>query len=486
MQTDAKYFLEKFCRVKNISGNQLVPFVFNTAQDHFYRNHWRQHPLHIMGKSRKWGYSTQRIGLGEHEAIFSEGRIFRIVAHVKDTAQELNKTVKLLYETAKQELIRLQEWFKENRNYNFPDWEYFLPRLKYDNSKEYFFPQTQSAIIVDTARGIGVGQSDRSDDLYLTEYAEYLNAEDVFAGLTGSMPLDNPTTRVTVDFNAKGVGNDAYVKYQAAKRGELGEFVALFYGVNDCPELYPAEKLAQKRAELKKKFPAVYPSNDTEMWLKNEQAVFDWDDIQACRGRQYFCQEIPESQWPLYDYYHGIDTATGQEGGDWQVMRGFAYPDGELVEAYTPVRTRIPEDMFARKCNKITRRFPGVVTVERNMAAAVITAFKEMDTPGLAKFKSRDKAGRQKWQIGLHTTYPSKRIMITDMQRAIAEKSIVFVSENGIEEMRAFEWKTDDMRSPAGAPEGVGFHDDEVMAAMMALQGLKQHKTRFERAATYG
>jgi hypothetical protein len=396
--------------------------------------------------------------------MFSEGRIFRVVAHKKATAKELNKTIKLLYGTA-------WTYFKKRHKakpHLWPKPEYFLPVLKYDNVNEYFFPQVQSTVIVETARGAGVGQSDRSDDLYLTEYAEYLNAEDVYAGLTGSMPLDNPTTRITIDFNAKGVGNDAYVKYQAAKRGELGDFAAVFYGVNDCPELYPESKLASKREELQDRYPAVYPSNDEEMWLKNELAVFSWNHVKDCKGDKYY-NEMPNQG--NVRYVHGVDCSEGHSDSDFQVIKGFAIEGDKFIEAYEPIRVREPEDIFARRVDEIARKYPGDVVVERNFGAAVLTVLKELNTPGLYKHEYRDKDGIQQRRLGFHTTYPSKRIMISDMQRMLRKREIILVSKNGREEMRTFEYKDDERL--AGAPDSKGFYDDEVMAAMLAVQGLK-------------
>lgn len=409
-----------------------------------------------MGKARKWGFSTLRLGLGLHDAMFSEGRVFRVIAHKKDTAQELNKTIKLLHQTA---------WdFFKNMGQN-P--EYYMPRLKYDNVKEYFFPDIQSAVIVDTARGVGVGQSDRSDDLYLTEYAEWLNAEDAYAGLVGSMPLDSEFSRITIDFNAKGIGNDAYVKYQAAKRGE-NDYRAVFYGVLDCPELYPKDLLEVKERDLADRFKAVYPSNDEEMWLLNDAAVFSWAHIQKCRGEKYYCDFTNQKK---VQYIHGVDCATGQPDGDWQVMKGFAIEGEKMYEAYPPIRVREPEDIFARRINKIARKYQGTVVVERNMGAAVLTVLKELETPNLYKHEYRDRDGKQQFQLGFHTTYPSKRTMISDLQKMLRNQEITLVSENGIEELRTFEYKEDERL--AGAPDSKGFHDDEAMATMLAVQGLK-------------
>ncbi|MCK4960825.1 MAG: hypothetical protein KAT00_15535, partial [Planctomycetes bacterium] len=363
-----------------------------------------------------------------HDAQFSKGRIFRIVAHKLNTAIELKEGINLLHESA----VKFFEGLGE-------DPYYYLQRLKFDNRNEYSFADNKSAVIVDTASGAGVGQSYRSDDLYLTEYSDWANAENSYNGLIGSMPLDHPFTRITIDFNAHGIGNDAYRKFQAAKRGENG-YTKCFYGVLDCPEIYPPEKLAQKKLDLGRQYGAVFPATEDEMWIWDDEAVFDYGDIQDC-ARDVYYRDRPLKK--SVEYFHGVDTATGQKDGDWQVMKGFALVDGKLVEAYPPIRVREPEDVFARRVDKYARLFKGTVVVERNVGGAVITVLKEKGTPGLFRHKSRDKTGGEKRQIGFPMTYPAKRTMISEFSQMLRRREIELVSENGREELRIFEWKQD-------------------------------------------
>ena len=458
---DPRFFLENFTLVKGFSG-QLVPFVFNVAQVDYYNRVWLGRVWRdIMVKARKWGFTTERVGLGLHQSLYSEGRVFRVVSQRSETSYEINKTIKLLYDSA----------FRRFRDMGL-DPEFYLPRRKYDNRREYFFPDTQSAVIVDTARGRGVGQSDRSDDLYITEYSEWDDAEDKRAALDGSVPV-GAGTRITIDFNAKGIGNDAYVQYQAAKRTgseDWNGFTPLFYGVNECPDLYTPEFLEQKRRSLRAKYPQVYPSNDEEVWLQDSAAVFDWSDLLNCAGKEYYCETHSREEYLGCEFFHGVDTATGFEGGDWQVMKSFALVDGVLVEALPPIRTRIPEDVFAGRVHDRTRQLPGVVVVERNMGGAVLQRLKELGTTDL--FRSKDPISKGKYKLGFQTTLASKRTMIADFQGLLRDGAISLVSENGIHELRQFEWK--DGSELAGAPDMKDAHDDEAMAAMLAVQGMKR------------
>ena len=71
--------------------------------------------------------------------------------------------------------------------------------------------------------------------------------------------------------------------------------------------------------------------------------------------------------------------------------------------------------------------------------------------------------------------------MIKDLQQSLRDGEIILVSDNGRTELRQYEWKPDrentDTQKLAGAPQGK--HDDEAMATMLALQGLKQKPVEF-------
>jgi hypothetical protein len=466
---DAQYFLETLTDIVDLkSKGALVPFVFNHAQMDYYNRIWLGGIRRdIMVKSRKIGFSTQRIALGFHGAIYSVGHIFRIVAHDSDTAGELNRTVKLLFESAQRNCRR-----------NGIDPDYILPRLKYDNKREYYFPGIESAIIVDTARGKGIGQSDRTDDLYITEYSEWDDAATKKSQLAGSIPLGS-RGRITIDFNAKGIGNDAYDQYQAAKRKgheDWNGYEACFYGIYECPDIYSGSDLTAARMEHRGKFPAVYPANDVECWLQNEVAVHSLKDITACaEGAGYLIAGHSEAAIRAFPIYHGIDTATGRPDGDWQVMKSRALIDGRLLEIEPPLRTRIPEDEFADRAWERWNKWGGMMTVEANMGMAVLLRFKQKGTPENGRlFKRKDPLNPGKSRVGFQMTYPSKRVCISDYDSLLREVSVNLPSANHVNELQMYEWK--DNTELAGAPDATGKHDDELVADYVLIQGLKRER----------
>jgi hypothetical protein len=332
----------------------------------------------------------------------------------------------------------------------------------------------KSKLFIETAGGRAVGQADRSDDLYFTEYADWEHAERAFDGLVGSMPPNGKHNRLTVDFNANEtwMGTDCYVLWSGAQASgeDHNGFTPFFIGVLDLPDLYTQEFLKAKKKEMRERYPLSYPETTEDLLKQRDRCVFNLTDIQNCTCAEYATR--------CTRFLHGVDTATGMHDGDWQVCVTLGWDGKKWIEACPPIRERIPEDVFAEHVDERVRRYPGTCVVEANVGSAVLTRLRELGTPGLYKHKHKDKDGVQRRKLGFQTTYASKRVMISEMRQHLAEGTVGLVTPELIAEARDFEWKTDadgnevqGRGSLAGAPERKGAHDDCIMAAMLALQG---------------
>jgi hypothetical protein len=418
--------------------------------------------------------------------MFRPDRTFRIAAHRLTTSKFFAGNIRTLYESARDAIRDAGD-----------EPGYYLPAVVGDSALGMRFANG-SAVVIDTAGGQGVGQADRSDDLYLTEYSYWERAEDAFAGLSGSQPVGSPFNRLTIDFNAHGTGSDAYTKYQNAKLGpghpSWNGFTPFFAGIDDTPDLYTKEFLDGKRRELGRRFVEVYPRNDVEMWLASDLAVYDSEHIDDAVARmrgEYFGEGCER-------YAHGVDTATGRIGGDFHACVTFGFRDGIWGEAFPPIHNRLAPDVFADQVFERVGKYGGSVVVERNVGGVVLARLRDLGCPGLYRHRHRDKLGQTTYEIGFPTTGGSagtKKLMISDMQRALREEQIGFVStgvpvtdnavegdKNLVREIREFEWKLSDAdaedKGKAAAPERVGAHDDLAMAAMLALQGAAETEAR--------
>ncbi len=478
---DEVFFLEAFCKVVSYTGSGLEPFTLNTAQRKYLREIWYTDVREdIVGKSRKWGFSTLRLGLGLHNAIYQPGRIFRVVGHRLDTAKALNLIIKTIYESAWNELKR-----------QGLDPAYYLPRIVSDTTLGYTF-STKSQVIVETAAGEGVGQADRTDDLYCTEYSDWRHAEDKFAGLDGSHPPASLHNRTTIDFNAHGKVGDAYVKYEAARlpheHKDWNGFTPFFAGAQDCPEVYTPEFLATARRKLKGRYPEVYPSNDREMWLASELAVFPLEhlDIAWAKGQTAGYVGKGSAECPVTKFLHGIDPASGRPGGDFQACVSLGLSLSEWIEAAAPIHGHWQEPVFARMCDQRIREFPGPNVVERNVGALVISTMRDLGTPHMYQHRARDKNGQMTAELGFPMSRPSKRIAIGDLQEMLSDGLLGIVTRDLYDELCEYEWKIKEDGSEdeglAGAPAVKGKNDDLVSGLLMAVEGLHRPQLRVAAA----
>lgn len=456
--TDTAYFLS-LCQVNDYAGTGLVPFELNPAQRRYHDEVVRRGvDRDIVAKSRKWGFSTYRLGEQLHGVLYRPGRIGRTVAQRWDTTKQLGDIVKLLYRTA-------WNFFEAISGATGVGPEYFMPVDKSGDRRIIDLGSGKGKLYVETAGGRAVGQADRTDDLYCTEYADWEHAEDAYNGLEGSIPLGNPGARLTIDFNANEtwMGSDCYVKWEGAnKTGEdWNSFTPFFSGVLDLPERYPETELAKKRGAMGTRYPLSYPETVEDLYKQRDRCVFNVEDLKACMYADYAqgCRE----------HLVGADTSTGMPDGDYQVAIVLGWTGERWHQVCPAIRERVPEDVFAGHVDEVSRRYPGVTVVEANVGSAVLVRLKELNTPGLYKHRHRDKDGRQTYKLGFQTTYASKRIQLSQLQRMFKEGTIGIVEDWLFEELRDFEWK--DGWHLAGAPDRSGAFDDGVAALWCAEAG---------------
>jgi hypothetical protein len=141
------------------------------------------------------------------------------------------------------------------------DPSFFMPKRTTDNIHEYEFKQTRSFLRVTTASGRAVGRSDRNDDVYAVELADWepRTAADALANLLTSQPVGAQDIRATIDFNANEnwLSSHAYVMWEGARVGDNG-FSWFFSGTDDLPELYTPAFMDEQRRSRRSLRPAGY------------------------------------------------------------------------------------------------------------------------------------------------------------------------------------------------------------------------------------
>jgi len=368
------------------------------------------------------------------------------------------------------------------------DPRYFMPEVTSDSVYGFVFGGMHSQYRVAWAGAKGIGRMIVIDDLYCTELQEWGNdAQDSLEALLTAQPPGAKGARQTLDFNANTnwLSSLAFEVWDNANKPtgdkEWNGFTPFFVGVKELPEYYTPEFLADKLRVLgEKRFKLDYPETPKDLYVQRDIAVHDAQLVDAAAGRTRgkYLSELgirPER------IIHGVDTATGSPEGDWQVCTSWGWHDGMWWELEAPVRTRIPEDVFAERVDERCRAFSGVCVVERNVGSAVLVRLRELGTEGLYKHKHRDKAGIQYRQLGFPTTYGTKRNMIAEGNLLLRNGEIGLVTPELIAEWKDVEWKhRDDGKEGvglAGAPDRAGAHDDLWMGLLLAFQGIASTDT---------
>lgn len=418
----------------------------------------------VDAKVRKYGLTSKRIGNGIHLSQFTEGRNGLVVPQSEGPAKELGKLVHQLYESA-------EKFFQDIGE----DPRYFLPRVTSYSAYGLVFGDIGSQYMVSWAGARGLGRLVAILDLYITELAEWEgDVQRNVSSLLTAMPPGARGVRQTIDFNAHTdwMGTHAYNVWMSANKGpddpDWNGFKPFFIGVDDLPEYYTPEFLADQRQAINDEelFRLDYPRTPEDLYIQKGRHPYRWKFIQECREPEYAGDSCSR-------YVHGVDTSDGEWDSDFQAMVTRGWKDGQWIEACPPIHERIPEPTeFAMQIHNRANHYGGVVVVEKNVGAAVIKALRDLSTNAnyvLYTHKHKDEHGKQKRRLGFVTTGASKRIMIADYQKALREGTLGIVTEELAQEAREFEYK-DDSRI-AAAPDRAGAADDLIMADMVGMQG---------------
>ena len=452
LASNPQYFLSTCCEITDRRGTGYVPFIHNAAQCRYDDEiTFAGVDRDIDAKVRKWGLSVKRLGNGVHGSAYGAGRFGLTVAQSEAPAKELGKVIRGFYESAWQYFLDIGE-----------DPLYFLPRVTSDTVYGLVFGDIGSQYLVSWSGARGLGRLVAIHDLYITELAEWEgDVESALTGLITAKPPGAKGVRQTIDFNAhtNWMGTEAYNWWEAANKpqdsAEWNGFTPFFIGVEDLPEYYTPEFLAEQRQTLEEKqYKLQYPVTVEDLYTQRDRCVFNVEHLKACTFDDY----APRCE----RYVLGVDTATGMPEGDYQVCVVYGWTGQRWHQVCPSIRERVPEDVFGEHVDTIARRYPGTVVVEANVGSAVLVRLKELGTPGLYRHKHRDKDGRQRFKLGFQTTYPSKRVQLSALQRMFKEGTIGIVEQWLFDELRDYEWKEDSHL--AGAPDRAGAHDDGVAA----------------------
>lgn len=166
-------------------------------------------------------------------------------------------------------------------------------------------------------------------------------------------------------------------------------------------------------------------------------------------------------------YIIGADCAAGSAGGDFSCAVVWSASGRQAAEW----RGRLPEAEFAAVLDRMARRWPGTLAVERNdMGSAVCLRLEQLEPPGLWRAEDR--------RVGWRTNAQTRPQMLSEFEAAFREGSATVLSAELLDEMRIFGFQQSGKLEAPG-----GYHDDRVMAAAIGWAVRAQGRWWSDEAA---
>lgn len=411
-------------------------------------SYWVICRLCVVLKARQLGVSWLAAIYALWFAIRRPGQVVLLISQRQDDADKLLEKVAFIWE-------RLPAW---------------RPRAIV-NTRSIRFPGLGSEIESLPATD-HVGRSRTASLVILDEHAHQPFARKIFLALK---PVVEKGNMLSIS-SANGQGALHTQIYLAAKSGENGWGWA-FVPASAHPDRQDPAWRIRNRTEMSQlsdaQYAQEYPENDVEAIVSSGRPVFRPEDLsrQALEdgrmgepGVTYY--RDPE---PGHVYVVGADVGEGLTTSDWSSATVLERDSGEQV---AQLRGRWTPDVFATKLDVLARRFarnatpanphPVLVGVERNNHGhAVLLALTKLHagTAPYRIYRAPDK------RVGWLTTKATRPVLVDQLEEALRTKALVIRDAGTVDQMSTFAYSDD------GRPEAQeGYHDDDVMAAGIAVQ----------------
>ena len=268
LQTNYPYFARETLKIIDKQTGELIPFVFNYAQEYTHKKLEEQ--LEKIGrvralilKGRKQGESTYVAGRFYHKTTRNKGIITFILSHEFQSAGVLFSMVD-----------RFQR--------NCP--EPVKPSIGADNAKFLKFDLLDSEYGVGTAGNENIGRGGTPRLLHGSEAGFWEKTDGIETGIMQSVP-DAPGTEIILESTANGMGNMFHQKCMAALKGE-GDYILIF-----IPWFWQIEY----RREVPENFILTEQEEKLQIAFKldNKQIYWRRKKIEELRSEWKFKQEYP-------------------------------------------------------------------------------------------------------------------------------------------------------------------------------------------------
>lgn len=468
-------------------NEQVVPFHFNHVQNKLYDSLASRD---IVLKARQEGASSLILALFTVDFLLNDNTRSVCIAHDKDSTIKLFDRVKFYIKS-----------FEDKIGQKVP--------LQYNSRSELVNEGNNATFYIGAAGSQSFGRSATLTNIHFSEFAFYNNPQEIFMSASQA----GTPKHIIIETTANGIGGIFYKMWNEAY-AERSNFRAHFFGWNENPD-YAAPKevkitltseeetmktrftlsdgqLAWRRMKIAElgddtKFRQEYPITPEEAFISSGNPVFNVDALTFIKTKMVkapkYIGELVGHKPPVFEsnvegylkmwelpkdgeqYVIGADVGEGRVNGDYscaQVLNRKTYEQVAVFHGHVDV------DIFGKELFKLGMYYKqAMVAPERNsIGIAVILVLRELDYPNIW-IREKQVLVQEKLtpELGWVTDSRTKPIMISNLAKAIREKSMIIRDELTIQELYAYQFDA------AGHANAVsGSHDDRVIALLIASE----------------
>lgn len=204
-------------------------------------------------------------------------------------------------------------------------------------------------------------------------------------------------------------------------------------------------------------------------WVK-AQHLFLKEPIQNVDGIKIF--EEPQKD---KTYQIGVDTSDGNV--DPCHIKVVCVETGEEVanySGYVPTHTQVDRCMHLAVKYTTSKKPLVVPEINNSSGGAFVEQFKKVWERIYEREVFEKRTQKSIDKLGFHTNRKSKDMLIESFKNLLKANFVKIRDRETVEEMRVFQYTDSAKQQGAGAP--AGFHDDKIMATMLAYWGIKPKK----------
>lgn len=510
-------FAKNFIKIIDNNGD-IVPFILNKEQSDYISTVKK---YNVILKGRQIGFTTLSLAYMLYSAITKPDTSYMIMTHHNSVSKSL--------------FVKVKKMYKNLPHDKYPE---LFPKDSLNNRDELFL-SNGSRIIISTAGGDDAISGNTFQFIHFSEMGKYPNnvQEEI---LSTAIPALAKNDSAMIWIESTGMGYNYFAElFLKSYRGKESVWNAKFYSwladayrqqfkvvFDEAEEWFKlhnkGNRLREKDLEhdeqiLFEKYGATlrqlmfrryyiatnsidkwnreFPTTPDQAFQTSNESVFSTDKI--VERLQFVNEPLPYNElsdlpevlkpylgkslyiWHLpvrgKRYYTGADTASGGgKNSDFSTISIFD-ADGQQVASF--YNNEVPVYKFAEIVDSLARyyNFSFLVIESNSYGLPLIERIrKEKNYLNMYKHKTFDQKGKKRLKVGWQTTKTNKAILISDFKEQFEVGMINIECKQTLEQMKIFV----DQDGKLGNKRGTGdcYHDDLVISAALAIQGMKAGK----------